>query len=284
MGVKTKLTLTQAQKLFPKKAFTNIEATKYGVIDTTYIARTKDDAFILKKYERASTAQIKDEQKLLEQLHKNSLPVPKPLESSQQWYLFTLLKGEIPHKISLQQLRSVGRFLAKFHSAVFKQSHSFTPFQRENYQKALSKLRKTNLYYSKRVAALNNFPTNHDGIIHGDLFCDNAKFDQAHLGVFDFIEAGNGSYAFDVGVVAMSWVAKKRLSRLQLDTLLKAYNQKIKKKITMHELLTMIEYAALVYSLKRFLNPLSPLDYKEMLDVERKVQRFKKLHFYHKKS
>lgn len=284
MGVKTKLTLEQAQKLFPHRNFISIEPTHRGVIDTTYKISTKDEAFILKKYERATNMQIQHEQLLLNQLYNNNLRVPRPLESSGVWQLFSYLKGEIPHKISLQHLQKIGSFLGSFHTIVSYQSNGFIPFSKDIYQNSLFEVRKKHLLYSKKLSALKSFPSELDGIIHGDLFCDNTKFEGAFLSVFDFIEAGQGSFAFDLGVVAMSWIAKKHLSQLQLQTLLKAYNQKTKKKITLDKLLKMMHYAALVYSLKRFINSASSLDYKEMLYVNEKIYRFKKLHFYHKRS
>ena len=283
MGIKTVLSLAQAQAIFPKRDFITLEATLRGVIDTTYVVSNQTQSFILKKYERATSIQIQQEQQLLKKLSKVSLQVPYPLESSQQWHLFTLIKGDIPHKITVQQLRSVGRFLGKLHSHTINQKSTFTPFKRENYQKTVKNLRKSNFYYAKQLSYLQYFPTEVDGIIHGDLFCDNSKFDGSILGVFDFIEAGNGSFAFDLGVVAMSWIGKKRLSRLQINILLQAYNQNINKKITLKKLLKMMHVAALVYTLKRLTNPLSPLDHQEMLLVSQKIQHFTKSTFRRKK-
>ena len=276
LGVKTRLSLSQAQALFPNRDITSLEATKRGVIDTTYRVYTNSQNYILKKYERASSLQIEEEQDLLNKLSQSSLNVPKPIESVNEWHLFSLLAGEIPHKISLQQLRSIGNFLGRFHWKLRHHPSSFRPFTQQEYRTTLAQLRKKKLLYSKRLSALNDFPQEIDGIIHGDLFCDNSKFDGAILAVFDFIEAGSGSFTFDLGVVAMSWVAKKRLSTLQLQILLQAYNQQVKKKIVLDDLYTMIHYAALVYSLKRFMNPDSTLDYKEMLAVDKKIEHFKK--------
>ena len=276
LGVKTQLSLSQAQALFPNRGITSLEATTRGVIDTTYRVYTNSQNYILKKYERASLLQVDEEQVLLLKLSQSSLNVPKPIESVDEWHLFSLLEGEIPHKISLQQLRSIGKFLGRFHWKLRHHPSSFRPFSQQEYRHTLAQLRKNKLLYSKRLSSLKNFPKEIDGIIHGDLFCDNSKFDGAILAVFDFIEAGNGSFAFDLGVVAMSWVARKRLSSLQLKLLLQAYNQQIKKKISLDELYTMMHYAALVYSLKRFMNPNSTLDYKEMLAIDKKIGHFKK--------
>lgn len=276
MGVKTKLTLSQAQTLFPQREIVSIEATKQGVTDTTYRLLAASENYILKKYEHASSVQINEEQALLRKLSQTSLNVPKPLESVDEWHLFSLLKGDIPHKVNLQQLRSIGRFLARFHWKLRWHPSSFKPFDQQEYHHLLAKLRKHQLIYSKKLSSLKAFPKECDGIIHGDLFCDNSKFHGPTLAVFDFIEAGRGSFAFDLGVVAMSWVAKKRLSSLQLKILLQAYNQQVRKKITLDLLYTMMEYATLSYSLKRFMNPESNLDAQEMLKLNKKIDFFKK--------
>ena len=284
MGIHTPLSLKQAQTLFPSYHIISIEATIRGVSDTTYKAYSQESCFIRKKYETAHQEQIDQEQALLQHLKQHQLNVPQALAHSEDWYLFSMLDGEIPHKITLTQLRSIAHFLAHFHKNVTHRKSSLTPFTASKYQKSIKELRKKHLLLSKQLSLLTHFPKQIDGIIHGDLFCDNSKFDGAHLAVFDFIEAGNGSFAFDLGVVAMSWIAKKRLSQLQLKLLLKSYNQHSKQKIPLIKLIEMMHFAALVYALKRFNNPLSSLDHKEMLGIDKKIHSFEKLYFYHKKS
>ncbi len=52
MGVKTEITLSELNLLFPSYGFTKISPTASGIIDTTYIVHTKTNGYILKRYER----------------------------------------------------------------------------------------------------------------------------------------------------------------------------------------------------------------------------------------
>ena len=279
MGVKTGLTLSDANKLFPQKKFLKISATTSGVTDTTYIAQSEKSSYILKKYEHASAEQIINEKRLLTKLHRACLHVPQPIQSNQGWHLFSYISGDMPHFIELQQLQSVGRFLSRFHRCMYKSSCSFTPFPMQELEKSLYKFKKDHIFFAKKLSTLKDFPKKHDGIIHGDLFPDNVKFHKSALGVFDFIEAGNGNFSFDLGVVAMSWIAQKKFTPLRVQLLLKAYNQSALHKIYLSDILAMMEHAASIYTLRRFTNPSSGLDYKTMLKVYKKIKMFKKLSF-----
>ena len=65
---------------------------------------------------------------------------------------------------------------------------------------------------------------NNDGIIHGDLFVDNAIFKDDKLTcVFDFSDSCNGDFLFDLAVVALSWCK----DFIQVKQLLKAYDESI---------------------------------------------------------
>lgn len=276
MGIKTELSLSHAQNLFPHKKILKLIPTSWGVIDTTYIAQTAEKRYILKRYERAYDQQIADEKVLLSYLSHLSFLVPKPLEECDTWHLFSYITGESPLKIDLFHIRSIGSFLGRLHTATRKKRSSFTPFKACELKQSVQKVQKSHPRLAKTLSPLKNFPDHHNGIIHGDLFPDNAKFDGSQLGVFDFIEAGNGSFCFDLAVVAISWVAQKRLSLLQLKGLLQSYNQHSCQKITFPELLNMMEYAALAYAMKRFVNKQSSLSYQKMLRTHKKLKQFKK--------
>lgn len=274
LGIKTELLLSQAQNLFPKQNIDAIVATTYGVSDTTYIAYSDFNPTILKKYEQAGQAQIQEEKKLLTILADHSLKVPVALASSKDWQLFSYLKGASTENITLRELTSVASFLAKFHQITRLKKHLTTPFSRDLLLKEVKTLRQKDLIFSKKFSSLKNFPKKYDGVIHGDLFPDNAKFYKGCISVFDFIQAGNGSFSFDLGVVAMSWMHDKKLSVLKMKLFLQAYNQHSFKKIKLTELITMMKYASLVYALRRYLHKPQALNYKEMMSHYRNIIRF----------
>ncbi len=277
MGVKTLLTLSQAQVLFPDIDITSLHPTHHGVIDTTYILKTNSSYYILKRYERASLEQITDESRLLDHLRASYLNVPRLLGVVKGWYLFTYIKGELPHQTSLNNLQSLGRFLGKMHLSTRRKKSYFTPFKKSVFKKEIKNVRLKHPLLAKELERLLHFDDKHDGIIHGDLFPDNAKFEKNRLGVFDFIEAGNGSFHFDAGITAMSWIAKeKKISKMKLQIFLNAYNQQAPYKLKLSELLTQMQYAALTYALQRWMNNEHELDYKQMLKKHSKIKSFKK--------
>ncbi|MBE0498656.1 MAG: phosphotransferase [Campylobacterales bacterium] len=277
MGIKTELCVSQARALFPHLNILSLQPTHEGVIDTTYILETPGENYILKKYERALKEQREEEARLLKHLRAHGLNVPVHLDSSDEWQLFSYLKGHTPKRPNLSQLRSLGAFLGKMHALTRGKKASFTPFEKSSFIKAVGKLRRHDLLLAKRLNPLLYFEQRFDGIIHADLFPDNAKFDALRIGVFDFIEAGNGSFAFDAGVTAMSWISTHRqLSRSKLQLFLNAYNQNAPCKLTLDLLLTQMQSASLVYALQRRLNDGHDLSHKPMLRKHSGIRRFRK--------
>ncbi len=277
MGIKTELSLSQAKELFSQIDIISLHPTHHGVFDTTYILKTDSNRYILKRYERADQKQINDEARLLEHLQKSGLNVPTVLYSSKKWHLFTYIEGKIPRITSLQNLQSLGQFLGKMHLHTHKKKANFTPFKKNSFKEDIKKIRLNHPLHAKQFEELLNFNDKHDGLIHGDLFPDNAKLDKNRLGVFDFIEAGNGSFHFDAGITSMSWIAKeKQISKIRLEIFLKAYNQYAPYKLTLDELLMQMQYAALAYALQRWLNDGHNLDHKQMLKAYSKIKFFRK--------
>jgi len=249
MGVKTPLTLLQAQKLFNDFSFVRLAATNTGIIDTTYLVYGTSANYILKKYERDIEEKIIFDAKLLKKLHTAGLNVSLLLAHSDQWYLYKRLKGSIPRTTKAFHLQAIGRFLNKFHhysshigsQENFLQNYPLTEILRE--------LKRTNYFYYKKLSCLTQLTQKCEGFIHGDIFKDNTLFNANKVAIFDFIDGGCGSFSFELGVVLLSFNQHKRKSYTQL--LLKSYNQKKVKKITLRELEKSMQDAAKLYSLLR---------------------------------
>ncbi|MGB5867144.1 MAG: phosphotransferase, partial [Arcobacteraceae bacterium] len=90
-----------------------------------------------------------------------------------------------------------------------------------------------------------------DGVIHGDLFCDNAKFTDNKLsGVYDFVEASEGDFIFELAVVSISWCFDgDMLNKEKVETLLTNY----KLEISFEAFKEYIKYAILYYATQRYL-------------------------------
>ncbi|MEN4053675.1 MULTISPECIES: phosphotransferase [Sulfurimonas] len=249
MGIKTPLTLTQAQHLFPSFKFTELLETQDGIMDTTYIVHNHKEAYILKKYERDIKEKILFDTELLQKLNAAGLNVPLLLAQNKEWYLYKKLKGEQPKKIQLIHLQTLGRFLARFHqhSRHIKNQKLFI----KNYslKKVLREIKTKHYFYYKRLSCLTSLTQVCEGFIHGDIFKDNTLFDGNKIAVFDFIDGGCGSFAFELGVSLLSFNPHARKSYTTL--LLSTYNQTAPKKITLREIEREIQNAAKLYALLR---------------------------------
>ena len=246
MGVQTKIDLKEAQLLFPSYNFQTLQATKDGVMDTTYLL----DAFILKKYERDISEQVLLDAKILQKFSKASLRVPLLVEQKSSWYLYTRLKGELPKNTHYYHIQALARFMAKMHRVSAKEQSCARNFLEEYSLCKLLKFTKTHFFfYYKKLQKLQNYKFKNDSFIHGDIFKDNTIFDGEHIAVFDFIDGGVGAFSFDIAVALISFNprAKPSLTKLFLNT----YNQNAPKKISIHKLHTELQVASQLYSLLR---------------------------------
>ncbi len=250
MGVKTVLSLEEANHLFETYEFTQIVPTTEGIIDTTYIVHSDGKKYILKRYEEASLSQIEDERVLLERLQNCGLNVPLHLASSGVWHLYSLLSGEIPGSVQSHHLQSLARTIAVMHHCTKKMRSEREAFPREKSALMLASVKSREFALYKQLSSLLGHQSASDGIIHADLFLDNVLFHKCKAGVIDFIDAGEGSFAFDLGVAALVW-ATRGSSRGYLQLFLNSYNQHSPKKISMKMLLVSIELAAQIYTLNR---------------------------------
>ena len=257
MGVKSSLSLEEAQALFPKYSLRELTPTTNGIIDTTYI--TKD--YILKKYERSITQKIKEDTWRLKRLHSAGLNVSQLIAQNAEWYLYKKLQGKSPSTISYYNIQALARFIAKLHSQNLPAQEKFI----ESYEinEKLLTLKRSSYFYYKKLLPLKDFKEHFDSFIHGDIFKDNTVFDKEEIAIFDFIDGGLGSYAFDIAVALLSFNPNNKSS---FDNLfLSTYNQHAPKKIALKTLHKYREIASLFYALLRIASRQNIARVKELL-------------------
>ncbi len=220
-----------------------------GIENSNYFVRTTRGEFVLTVLEQppaAGDAYLS----LLAELNAAGLPVPVPLvrNDGDQWatvagkpaLLQPKLPGEHIHNPAQQNLASIGRFTARMHRAVTNTVNTLPDYPRDlawlkqtaaevtpflPYSKASlvneSVDRLTSLLSRQDVALL---PT---GAIHGDLFRDNALFQNGRLtGVLDFHHASKGTLLYDLAVIANDWCCDSvgRLNYERTMALIKSYH------------------------------------------------------------
>ena len=213
-----------------------------GTTDTVfYLGEDK----VLKVYEEFS-----DEEYILSLL--DGLAVPKILEKTtyhdKKAIIFEKIKGKSTDKYPLE----VVKFLKQVHKKTRTKSSKNQKIFTKDYLSIM--IEKSGYPPFKKVFDEIDLELNLDGIIHGDLFPDNAKFVGSSLsGVYDWSEACEGDFYFDLAVVAISFGA-------DIDEVLKVYEAKISK----DKFLEYIKFAKLYYSVLRYVR--GKKDFREFFD------------------
>ena len=122
MGVKSYISLKELNNIFKSYNFISLIPTSSGIMDTTYIANTQNNSYILKKYERDLKATIISNAKVLHQLKSIGLNVSVLLDAEKNWYIYEKLDGKEPKLIKTTHIQSLARFLAKMHNFTNKKS------------------------------------------------------------------------------------------------------------------------------------------------------------------
>lgn len=264
MGVITKLSLQELNNIFKGYNFISIEATMYGVIDTTYIASTKTDDYIIKKYERDIKNKIETDKKLLEHLKSEGLNVPAFLEEKNGWYIYEKLSGDVPKSTTTEHIQALARLLSDLHRATYKRSFPNPFLESCEVKKSLKYIKSNYYHYFKKFQHLYDFDMPNDGLIHGDIFKDNTVFDENKIGIFDFIDSGYGSFLFDCSVALIGF-GVKTTNNYYINLFLNTYNQKAPKKLKKYELINEMELASKFYTLLRIYRNKNINNAKELL-------------------
>lgn len=264
MGVKTIISLDELNRLFPSYNFIGLLPTTSGVIDTTYIASTSKEEYILKRYERDISAKIDENIKLLRELKSIGLNTPTCISQNSLWYLYEKLQGEEPKSIRGYHIQELARFLAKLHNHTSRMDCQNTLLEKNEIRRLLNYAKSNYFAYYKRLEFLKNYVAKKEGLIHGDIFKDNTVFNGRKIAVFDFIDSTSGGFAFDAAVALLGFDIKKRNTYF-LNIFTNCYNQTAAKKLDKKELIKELRTASALYALKRINNHKNTKKAKELL-------------------
>lgn len=234
----------------------HLKETIDGVSDSVYLM---GDKYVLKVFQNKEY-EIESEKILLNSI--KALKVSQFVESFKVFdnivVVYKQIAGESLYNPAVLHIKQIAIFLKEFHNIskslvssnkmIFTNDYLETAIRQANNNALVKQFNNLNIQLKD------------DGIIHGDLFCDNAKFLKNELsGVYDFSEACRGDFLFDLAVVAISWCFDNdQLNSLKLDTLLVNYNENI----SVNEFYDYIKYALVYYATMRLINN---RDYQELL-------------------
>lgn len=253
MGVKTYISIDDLKPYIDVK---NITPTIDGISDSVFIL---DDKYILKIFELATKEEIENELELISFCtHLKVSKVIGDIFTIQDKYalIYEKAKGKSLKEVSKNDIFQIGSFLKEFHKIT--KDKSSTNQQLFTKDELFRLIIKTNHKPFFTLFDEIDIELKNDGIIHGDLFLDNATFFERKLScVFDFIQSCNGDFLFDLAVVAISWCSTKE----EILYLLESYEANI----SYERFLPYFKYAILYYSVTRF------LEEKDFSDLWKKI-------------
>ncbi|MFT5720193.1 MAG: homoserine kinase type II [Motiliproteus sp.] len=227
-----------------------------GIENTNYFVETRyqgsSQHFVLTLFEELSQDELPFFVELTGYLSERGVPVPAPYKDRNGIALKTLARrpalllprfsGRHVAALTPDHCRQLGTALARLHLAgqdffMTRQAHRGVFWWRRESKRVAGLLNADDAALLQQEVALFDalreqpleLPT---GIIHGDLFHDNALFESTVAGdglsgIIDLYNACNGYLLYDLAIVANDWCvnAQGQFDTVRLDALLSAYAQ-----------------------------------------------------------
>ena len=236
-------------KMFGKGRLIDYSPIPTGIDNSNYFVKLYDDGqaieFVLTIMEGHSLDDAPFFANLLTHLHHYGLPVPAPQTTldgmtstifcGKPTFLVKRLGGKHFRTTSIEQCHSIGNFLASQHKALGEFNSSRPNKYSQEWMESVlaeqeAKLSKEDHALLKATIEIYN-QLNAEGlpkgIIHGDLFRDNALFFQNKLtGVIDYYRACEDLLAIDIAIAINDWCRDKgeRVDETKRDAMLNGYN------------------------------------------------------------
>lgn len=254
MGIKTVITL---QELSPFIQSSILIPTEHGVSDSVYIT----DQGVLKLFETATKDTILEERDLL--LSLSSLPVTKHSSDlfilhNKPCVIYEKISGKSLENAENDHIIQIAWFMRRFHEQTAGLTSTNIPLFETSRLQWL--IHQTQYLPFQTLFDSIDLQLARDGVIHGDLFLDNALFENGELsGVFDFIEACEGDFLFDLAVVAIAWCLDGENNHAKVSLLLRNYHHNV----SLENFIPYMNYALLYYATTRYLDN---RNYQSLLD------------------
>ncbi|MPQ76557.1 homoserine kinase [Hydrogenovibrio sp. JE_KL2] len=254
------------------------EGISAGIENTNYFVNTEKDGqlqqFVLTVFEHHTFDELPYFLNIMAFMAEHAIPTAHPEKSLSNGYLKSLqgkpaalverLKGDGVELPTLKQCEVMGEQMAKFHLAGqdfedFRENDRNLDWMQTTFDLIQPLLPQDEVaLISEEINTLSNYEWEvlPQGVIHADLFCDNALFDGNELsGIIDLYYACNGSLLYDLAVMVNDWC---RLPDLTYDddkvaAMLSSYQQT--RELTWQEKMTW-PYALRLAALRFFLSRL----------------------------
>ena len=286
MSVYTRLTKEELEQLLSHYEignFVDIDGISEGITNSNYYLTTSKNKYILTIFEEPKL-NLNYAIELMDILAGMRIPCPTPIRTKKgdqvinlfgkPISIFTLLPGKTITNISpsVNMCEQIGETIAKLH--IYSKEHKrYDLGLRDNswFAETVGKLSPvlnmddinliSNEILNQQDCVNKNLP---EGVIHSDLFRDNAMFIGEELtGVIDFYYACNGYYLYDLAIITNDWCLKdnREIDFVRQDALIKSYN-KIRKIEPIEKVMwpKVLRHAALRFWLSRLHDKHYPTD------------------------
>ena len=199
-----------------------------GVENSNFILKTSLSSYILTLYEkRVSPDELPFFMNLISELYNSKISCPKPIKdkhgdvinkcAGKYATIVSLLDGKTAQFTNLERCSQIGKMLAKLHLATSKIALTrANPLGPDSWLEILlatddsdTDLPETLLRQAINhiTQIISSWPKSlPSGLIHGDLFPNNAMFiDDTLTGIIDFYFACTGFFAYDLAICLNSW-------------------------------------------------------------------------------
>jgi len=263
-------------------ALTSYEGINAGIENTNYFVSTENGEFVLTIFEEIGFDTLPYYLQFMAHLSDHGMPTAHPVADNKNDYVRVLkdkpaaivrrLDGKNVLEPESTHCAAIGKALAQMHNigqsfdGVMDNPRglAWSENTADRVFKQLSKDEQTLL--DQEIRYRKQIPTDElpKGVIHADLFCDNAMFKgQSLTGIIDFYYACNDYLLYDLAITVNDWCSdnKGELEHQLYDALIKAY--KAERSLHAQEIQAwpyMLRAAALRFWLSRLQDKLFPKD------------------------
>jgi homoserine kinase type II len=232
----TEAQLAEWLRNFSVGALAGLEPIKSGIENSNFFVTTGQGRYVLTLFERLPAGELPFYLDLMAHLARHGIPCPAPIADLSDRYLqelngkpaalVTRLPGKSVDRPSVQDCGELGMLLGRMHLA----GRSYSAYLelprgpkwwrqaaadvRPHLDAQMNELLATELKFQSEQ----RFPDLPRGPVHGDLFRDNALFEDGRVsGVIDFYFAGVDCLLYDVAVCANDWCLADPAKDFRLD-------------------------------------------------------------------
>ena len=224
--------------------FVSYEGISAGIENTNFFVTTTEGQFVLTIFEQLVFEELPYFLNIMAFLSEHDVPSAHPIANKQQQFLVRLkdkpaalvqrLSGKSVEEPTVAHCESLGKALGRFHTNSqhikdYRENWRGPHWWQESTQALLPHLNAEDAATLKaEIAFQATYQHSHlpQGVIHADLFRDNALFvDNTLTGIIDFYYACNDALIYDVDVTVNDWCSYEdgSLNIATMNALLKAY-------------------------------------------------------------